>query len=285
MSNEGKSHLESTVLNSRLFTFEVGENLDGKATEIRVRQEAIAQLSRPLCLMMTGHHSESQAGRTVWKDVSKETFEQFAQFAYTGDYFITAPVLREFDPEEWKEFDGSLDESQEEKEYEEEGKGLPPGKKRKRSEKGATGKLITLSDLTFARPERQRYWKVNRPATYYDSKYDYTQVLLCHASLYILGDLWLVEPLKKLALHKLQKTLNHFHIDKYKIRDVIHLLRVVYGEEGRTGPEGFEGGLAQLVCAYLAMHGEFLRDNENFIEFMGEGGQFVKDVWRLGIGK
>jgi hypothetical protein len=238
--------------------------------------------------MMTGDLSESQTGRTVWKDVSKETFEQFAQFAYTGDYFITAPVLREFDPEEWKQFDETLDEAKEEDEYQDEGRELPSGKKRKRSERAATGKLIaptTLSDLTFVRLERQRYWKVNRPSTYYDSKYDYTQVLLCHASLYILGDLWLVEPLKMLALHKLQKTLNHFHIDKYKIRDVIHLLRVVYGEEGRTGPEGFEGGLAQLVCAYLAMHGEFLRDDERFLEFMGEGGQFVKDVWRLGIGK
>jgi hypothetical protein len=32
--------------------------------------------------------AESQAGCTIWGDVSKETFERFAQFAYTGDYSI-----------------------------------------------------------------------------------------------------------------------------------------------------------------------------------------------------
>ncbi len=37
---------------------------------------------------MKGGMAESQAGCTIWADVSKETFERFAQFAYTGDYSI-----------------------------------------------------------------------------------------------------------------------------------------------------------------------------------------------------
>jgi hypothetical protein len=35
-----------------------------------------------------GEHSRTKAGYSVWKDVSKETFWRFAQFAYTGDYSI-----------------------------------------------------------------------------------------------------------------------------------------------------------------------------------------------------
>ena len=38
--------------------------------------------------MIKGRLSEAQAGCTIWKDVSKESFERLAQVAYTGDYSI-----------------------------------------------------------------------------------------------------------------------------------------------------------------------------------------------------
>jgi hypothetical protein len=37
---------------------------------------------------LKGGLSEAQAGCTIWKDISKETFERIVQFAYTGDYSI-----------------------------------------------------------------------------------------------------------------------------------------------------------------------------------------------------
>jgi hypothetical protein len=37
---------------------------------------------------MRGGMTESQEGCAKWDDVSKETFERFAQFAYTGDYSV-----------------------------------------------------------------------------------------------------------------------------------------------------------------------------------------------------
>ncbi|PQE15062.1 BTB POZ-like protein [Rutstroemia sp. NJR-2017a BVV2] len=76
------------LLNSRIFKFIVGETVDGTATEFFVHEEAIAQLSAPLHSLMRGGMTESQAGCTKWDDVSKETFERFAQFAYTGDYSV-----------------------------------------------------------------------------------------------------------------------------------------------------------------------------------------------------
>ncbi len=45
-------------------------------------------LSKPLHTLIKGHLSEAQAGCTLWKEVSKETFERFVQFAYTGDYSV-----------------------------------------------------------------------------------------------------------------------------------------------------------------------------------------------------
>jgi hypothetical protein len=63
-------------------------------TEFLVYEEAIAQLSKPLHTLIKGNLSEAQAGCTIWKEVSKETFERFVQFAYTGDSSI--PDTREW---------------------------------------------------------------------------------------------------------------------------------------------------------------------------------------------
>ncbi|PQE18968.1 BTB POZ fold protein [Rutstroemia sp. NJR-2017a WRK4] len=83
------------LLNSRIFKFIIGESVDGTATEFFVHEEAIAQLSMPLHNLMRGGMTESQEGCAKWDDVSKETFERFAQFAYTGDYSVPVGKKRE----------------------------------------------------------------------------------------------------------------------------------------------------------------------------------------------
>lgn len=87
--------MECRLINSRVFTFVVGETTDGSPTEFQVHQQAIAQLSAPLYALTNGGLSEAQDARTTWKEVSKETFERLAQFAYTGDYSI--PNTKEWD--------------------------------------------------------------------------------------------------------------------------------------------------------------------------------------------
>jgi hypothetical protein len=81
------------IVNSRLFKFIVGEEVDGRPSEFYVHEEAIAQLSKPLQNLTKGSSPEARDGSATWKDVSKETFERFGQFAYTGDYSI--PQTRE----------------------------------------------------------------------------------------------------------------------------------------------------------------------------------------------
>ena len=81
------------ILNSRLFKFVVGEAVDGRASEFSVHEDAIAQLSTPLRTLVKSS-SGAQVGNATWKDVSKETFERFVQFAYTGNYSIPATEKR-----------------------------------------------------------------------------------------------------------------------------------------------------------------------------------------------
>jgi len=66
----------------------VGEEVDGRPSEFFVHEEAIAHLSKPLQDLTKGSSSEARNGSATWKDVTKETFERFSQFAYTGDYSI-----------------------------------------------------------------------------------------------------------------------------------------------------------------------------------------------------
>ena len=69
--------------------------MDGGETEFSIHEEAVAQLSDPLEAMMKGgKFAESEAGCTTWKDVKKETFERFIQFAYMGDYTTPEPITR-----------------------------------------------------------------------------------------------------------------------------------------------------------------------------------------------
>jgi hypothetical protein len=84
------------IINSRLFKFVVGQDVDGRSTEISVHEEAVAQLSDMLrALMKGGVMTESQTACATWNHVGRETFERFAQFAYTGDYSVPKTETRE----------------------------------------------------------------------------------------------------------------------------------------------------------------------------------------------
>ncbi|OBT73791.1 hypothetical protein VF21_07996 [Pseudogymnoascus sp. 05NY08] len=79
------------ILDSRIITFLVGNHVDGKSSEFRVHEEAIAQLSQTLRAIV---NKDFVNDPEVWSDVSKGTFEQLAQFAYTGDYTVPKPLRR-----------------------------------------------------------------------------------------------------------------------------------------------------------------------------------------------
>ena len=75
-------------------------------------------------------------------------------------------------------------------------------------------------------------------------------VLLCHASLYVLGNIRLIDSLKTLVLHKLHKTMSAFQLDSHNAEDIVDLARYAYSEEARVD-EGI-GGLRGLVYQYMA---------------------------------
>jgi hypothetical protein len=378
------------ILNSKLFKFIVGEVADGTPTEFSVHGDAIAQLSEPL-RVLTKSGPEARAGEATWKDVCKETFERFVQYAYTGDYTIpktekrsvvvppkingihkntngfeksgkfengvamqpaspTAPNgfngIRERidsigsdEPPSSEVRDGSISEKldddgtilnqptlptkkhkkkkaakaafekaekeaalkaekeappEPEPEPEEQPKpepeesqpaepepeliSLAEPEKPSSEEQILTADFHTLSYPLFA--PRDNYEGTCEPSMDFEKEHSYSHVLLSHASLYVLGDVQLIDNLKALALFKLHKTLCTFELDSENIGDITDLARYAYSGEDQGADEG-TGGLRGLVCQYMAIHAKELSTDAKFMNLLVGGGQIVQDFIKL----
>ncbi|PVH77596.1 hypothetical protein DL98DRAFT_517313 [Cadophora sp. DSE1049] len=383
------------VLNSRLFKFIVGEAVDGSASEFSVHEDAIAQLSTPLRTLVKSSPS-ARVGSTIWKDVNKETFERFVQFAYTGNYSIpktqkrgvavpnangihpknvegpaksdnaengvttqspspvapngirarvdslgsdeTSPVeARAASVSEKMEEDGTILnypipvkkhkrkkpskaaieraereskeaairaekegvlelESKPEMDSEPETKpeetqptetqppeinaeATPPLGEEKPSEQYK----LTVNFKSLCYPllaSLDNYEGTCEPSPVFKKSHNYSNVFLSHASLYLLGDIHVVDSLKALALFKLHKTLCTFELDNENIGDITDLARYAYTGDGKDGDEGI-GGLRNLVCQYMAIHAVELAMDARFMNLLAEGGQIVKDFFQF----
>ncbi|KAF5877949.1 uncharacterized protein Bfra_000114 [Botrytis fragariae] len=291
------------ILNSRLFKFVVGEKVDGHATEFFVHEEAIVQLSNPLEALMRGGMTESRAACTVWDDVSKETFERFVQFAYTGDYTLPAPKMREWNrSDNCEELELTSKKEKKKKKLNDQVKSaltvaLASSKLDAKVEEFLSPQRVRYPELTLFKfsvdfecltfpllASRNNYDHTCEPRGWVDSGKNYSNVFIGHAALYILGDFRLIDTLKALALYKLHKTLCAFELNSETFHDVIHLVRYVYAEEGGEEGCGDEiGALRSLVCHYMAMHAHDLSCENKFMELLGEGGQFVKDFFEFEV--
>ena len=141
-----------------------------------------------------------------------------------------------------------------------------------------TADFHTLSYPLFA--PRDNYEGTCEPSMDFEKDHSYSNVLLSHASLYLLGDIHLVDNLKALALFKLHKTLCTFELDKENIEDITDLARYAYSGNDNSGDEGTEG-LRGLVCQYMAIHAKELSTDAKFMNLLVEGGQIVQDFIKM----
>jgi hypothetical protein len=114
----------------------------------------------------------------------------------------------------------------------------------------------------------------------FEQDHSYSNVLLSHASLYVLGDSQLIDNLKALALFKLHKTLCTFILDSENIGDITDLARYAYAKKDKSAEEG-NGGLRGLVCQYMAIHAKQLSTDAKFMNLLVGGGQIVQDFIKL----
>lgn len=75
---------------------------------------------------------------------------------------------------------------------------------------------------------------------------DYSEVLLCHAKLYVLGDKYLIWGLQKLAIHRLHATLKEFVLYPSRLQDINKLVKYVFEN---AHPEDEICKMLSLYCA------------------------------------
>ena len=103
---------------------------------------------------------------------------------------------------------------------------------------------------------------------------EYTPVFLCHASLYVFGDKYDIEPLRELALSKLHDCLCKFTIYRERVGDVVELVRYAYSNTAGIHDEP----LRSLVVQYIAASVERLTGVPEFDEYLEESGAHSKDL-------
>ncbi|KAH8595282.1 hypothetical protein B0O99DRAFT_163409 [Bisporella sp. PMI_857] len=226
-------------MNSRLFKFIVGKEVDGTSTEFQVHEAAVARLSGPLNSLLKREMLKAQAGCTKWDDVGKETSERLAEFAYTGSYSVPGVESLEkevkkdkiskndalgifwwqaediFPPEDSETVTEFVHESESEPvEYNWEDNWKAP--------KGRKGKSKKNHQPLIERP------RVQPPLeTVLENEQSniltYSTTFHAHASLYILPPYRLITPLISLSQRNLQMTLDSFQLTSSNTPDLFGL--------------------------------------------------------------
>jgi hypothetical protein len=96
-----------------------------------------------------------------------------------------------------------------------------------------------------------------------------------HAKLYVFANMYMIESLKGLCLHKLLRDLEGFDVEGDSAGEVAELVRYVYANTSANddGTEGTGSELRDLVITYAACKAEFLVKDKAFLEMLEEGGE------------
>lgn len=102
-----------------------------------------------------------------------------------------------------------------------------------------------------------------------------SQKPIYHARLYVFANMYMIQPLKDLVLHKLSRDLEAFDFKNDSTGEFADLFRYVYmntsGDDDDSMGTGSE--LRDLVVTYAASNAEFLVRNKAFVEVLEQGGE------------
>jgi len=264
-----------------------------------VHEQAFADQSNALSILMQGKMSESLAAEATWQDVDQETFIRFTHFAYTGDYSVPVMVVKAIDQgrhdgSEGPEVDESCQQLELQRDLELKPEPEPDFgcgsfnlsvKKKKRSlgfrQPPPMPRSKAFNSLTYPllKP-RSKFAHTCDPAINEGSNENIGEVLLIHASLYVLAEKWGVDSLKNLTLFKLHRTLSMLQLDEPKVIHIIKLVRYSYSDENTPDLNTGIDGLRNLICQYAAANAEVISEHPQFIKMIEEGGAFIRDLWK-----
>ncbi|KAI1086586.1 hypothetical protein F5B19DRAFT_130261 [Rostrohypoxylon terebratum] len=260
---------------SKPFRFLVGPD----KKEFFMHTELIARISMPLSALVNGEWKESLEGVVELPETDEKTFVRFCEFAYTGDYKAAEPPVL---PKVEK---SSIDSSQ----------GLNKKKKKKRYAEQATADFglgsfpaPPPSPPPPLPPGRDSMWKefmdgINdgldksqKDSSNIGPSANCSEVLLCHAQLYVFADCYAIYDLMRLCTQRLRCALGSFdlhsggELNQARVADVVQLIDLLF--RNTRGKDEVRG----LLATYMACKVEDLWTNTYFHNVLESSGEVSK---------
>lgn len=239
-----------SIIESKIYKFVVGH----RKKEYSIHGAVLSGLSKPLKVLLEGPYKEAQELRVEWPDVDEETFVRFIQWAYTKNYDTAEPEVADGSNElkiaEQPLYSLTSVVTSQKHEEEADAYGYRKMKHRRRSYNTCSncGSTYTRSDcpgsaivkhlnergqliVKFLDETGEAYPTTNTihiPRKNTEGCKDYSGVFLCHAKLYVLGDMYIIPELCQLSLHRLHVTLKEFTLYPSRLNDISTLAKYVF---------------------------------------------------------
>ncbi|KAI4936011.1 hypothetical protein J4E85_001339 [Alternaria conjuncta] len=279
MGDPSESCSFEDLIQSKLFTFYIGK----EKKEFVIHSKAVAANSWHFHALVDNGMRHSQESSVEYPDMEPDDFARFVEYSYRYDY--TAPSWVQDDKVAQSDNKEGTDHSDED-----------PYPISSRSPGGAKGAKKMAGANSTTQPLRQsfsqrEYLMSQEPKTIMLERFlppensapeqDFTPIFLAHARLYTFACMRLIDPLKRLALHKLHQTLLKFKLYDRRVGDVVELARYAYDNGEDRKPDGTIEDLRKLVVEYIACEVSTIGKHEAFAPLLQEGGEFVVDFWRI----
>lgn len=300
------------LIHSNLINFFVGKDEE----LFSVHSSAVTATSQQLDALVNANRVSSKFDPIFLDDIEPEDFARYVEYAYRYDYtvpswveddnFVKSAAVAAPDhietnghadsadvpAEVWSQYPPPCEpkpEPEPEPPVQDDPWGaMPTVKKNKKKGKLAAQPpppevRATFESRTYLSDSEPSAWMLSNfsPKGNSSATQDFKPVFLAHARLYTFADMHLIEPFKRLVLHKLHQTLIKFELFERRIGDVVELARYAYEHGEDRNADGTIDALRKLVVDYMACKVYTIGKNPRFEAFLEEGGQFVSDYWRV----
>ena len=229
--------------------------------------------------MINGHLSEAHHGFAVLEDVNKEVFVRFIRWTYSKDYPAIEHTVVKQETVENPEAKSSATTGDPDDDW----SFWTGTKKDKKKKKKAEGERGTLKESFISRHyELDRTWNASSPPAPRGNKAadeSYTEVFLCHARMYVFAEKYDIQPLKQLALKKLQETLAIYTLYPERVEDVLTLLKYVYANTSESDPE--QEDIRTMLAHYIGCEMEILVKDGEIKDLFSENEEMLNDFLHM----
>ena len=225
--------------------------------------------------MINGHLSEAQQGFAVLDDVDEATFVAFIRWTYSKDYparehtidqnlekATTAAPATGDDWDAWGTF------SKKDKK-----------KKGKKTTEPAVKGFLRESFVSQQRNTDQSPYAVTPARANKGPEENYSEVFMGHASMYVFAEKYDIQPLKKLALQKLQHQLAIHTLYVERAGEILTLLKYVYANTAESADEADD--IRTMLAHYVGVEMNNLQKDGEIKDFMQEEGDFLSDFLKM----